>query len=382
MIRVGRLRGLFDPLLDALPSLGSLAVLVVGVVRMRQGAVTVEEVVSVAFLFTVLAFPVRAIGWVLDRAAAQRGRLGAGAARCSPRPATCATARGRVPGPADAPVSLAFRDVEFAYDGGAAGAARRHVRRAGRAGPWPWSARPAPASRPSRRSPPGWSTRPPGGSSSTASTSASSRRPTLAGRGRAGAADSVRLRRHRSRQRGAGPRPASTTTTVRAALRLAQADGFVRPAARRAGHHGRRARHLAVRRPAPAAHPGPGARRRPAAAGPRRRHQRGRPAGRGGDPGRAARRGGSSDPGRGLPAGHHRARRRGGLPRARAGGRPRHRTGSCSPPCRATPTWSPRTSGPTPSGNASTPTTKSAIVDEAVAAEDAAPSPSGRRCSA
>lgn len=65
MIRTGRVRGLFDPVLDALPSLGTLGVLVVGAWRLRQGAVDVGDVVSVAFLFTVLAFPVRAIGWVL-----------------------------------------------------------------------------------------------------------------------------------------------------------------------------------------------------------------------------------------------------------------------------------------------------------------------------
>jgi ABC-type multidrug transport system fused ATPase/permease subunit len=65
MIEVGRVRGLFDPLLDVLPSLGTLSVLVIGAWRLRQGAIGIEEVVSVAFLFTVLAFPVRAIGWVL-----------------------------------------------------------------------------------------------------------------------------------------------------------------------------------------------------------------------------------------------------------------------------------------------------------------------------
>ncbi|WP_329102386.1 ABC transporter ATP-binding protein/permease [Micromonospora sp. NBC_01699] len=65
LISVGRLRGVFDPMLDTLPSLGTLAVLLVGAFRLRQGAVTVTELVSVAFLFTVLAFPVRAIGWVL-----------------------------------------------------------------------------------------------------------------------------------------------------------------------------------------------------------------------------------------------------------------------------------------------------------------------------
>ncbi|MGI5148660.1 ABC transporter ATP-binding protein [Plantactinospora sp. CA-294935] len=65
LISVGRLRGVFDPMLETLPSLGTLAVLLVGAVRLQQGAVTITELISVAFLFTVLAFPVRAIGWVL-----------------------------------------------------------------------------------------------------------------------------------------------------------------------------------------------------------------------------------------------------------------------------------------------------------------------------
>ncbi len=65
MINVGRVRGLFDPILDALPSLGTLAVLIVGGVRLRQDAVSLPEVISVAFLFSVLAVPVRAIGFVL-----------------------------------------------------------------------------------------------------------------------------------------------------------------------------------------------------------------------------------------------------------------------------------------------------------------------------
>jgi len=65
LIRVGRLRGVFDPLLEALPHTGTLVVLLVGTLRLRQGAINVTELVSVAFLFTVLAFPVRAIGWLL-----------------------------------------------------------------------------------------------------------------------------------------------------------------------------------------------------------------------------------------------------------------------------------------------------------------------------
>jgi ATP-binding cassette, subfamily B, bacterial len=65
MIRVGRVRGVFDPMLDMLPNLGTLAVLVVGVIRLRQGAVDVSAVVGASFLFTVLAVPVRTIGFVL-----------------------------------------------------------------------------------------------------------------------------------------------------------------------------------------------------------------------------------------------------------------------------------------------------------------------------
>jgi ATP-binding cassette subfamily B protein len=117
MISVGRLRGVFDPLLDALPSLGTLAALVVGVIRLRQGAVDIEQVVSVAFLFTVLAFPVRAIGWVLTEL--PRSVVG------WERVQGVLTATGDMPygtlSPAAAPAvpaSLRFRDVSFAYDGG------------------------------------------------------------------------------------------------------------------------------------------------------------------------------------------------------------------------------------------------------------------------
>jgi ABC-type multidrug transport system fused ATPase/permease subunit len=65
MVDVGRVRGLFDPVMEAVPTLGTLAVLLVGTARLRSGATTVTDLVSVAYLFTVLAMPIRAIGWVL-----------------------------------------------------------------------------------------------------------------------------------------------------------------------------------------------------------------------------------------------------------------------------------------------------------------------------
>jgi ATP-binding cassette, subfamily B, bacterial len=65
MIDVGRLRGLFDPVMEALPTLGTLSVLLVGGLRLRTGDTTVGSLVSVAYLFSILATPIRAIGWVL-----------------------------------------------------------------------------------------------------------------------------------------------------------------------------------------------------------------------------------------------------------------------------------------------------------------------------
>jgi ABC-type multidrug transport system fused ATPase/permease subunit len=64
-IAVGRVRGLFDPVLEALPNLGVLAVLVVGATRVDSGSLEPGQVIQTAYLFTLLAFPIRAIGWVL-----------------------------------------------------------------------------------------------------------------------------------------------------------------------------------------------------------------------------------------------------------------------------------------------------------------------------
>ncbi|MCU1594334.1 MAG: transporter related protein [Frankiales bacterium] len=66
LVQVGRVRGLFDPLMEALPVIGVLLVLVVGSARVSSGALDSGTLVRVAYLFTLLAFPVRAIGWVLN----------------------------------------------------------------------------------------------------------------------------------------------------------------------------------------------------------------------------------------------------------------------------------------------------------------------------
>lgn len=64
-VAVYRTRGMFDPFIDGLPRLGVLLVLLVGVARVRSGATQPGDVVQVAFLFTLIGFPIRALGWVL-----------------------------------------------------------------------------------------------------------------------------------------------------------------------------------------------------------------------------------------------------------------------------------------------------------------------------
>ena len=64
-IRAGRIRAAFDPALAALPNLGVLIVLMVGVARVRAGQTVAGDVVTVAYLLTIVSFPIRSIGWLL-----------------------------------------------------------------------------------------------------------------------------------------------------------------------------------------------------------------------------------------------------------------------------------------------------------------------------
>lgn len=64
-IEVGRTRGTFDPAIESIPTIGTLTVIAVGAWRAGQGVIGAAEVVQIAYLFSVLAFPVRAFGWVL-----------------------------------------------------------------------------------------------------------------------------------------------------------------------------------------------------------------------------------------------------------------------------------------------------------------------------
>ncbi len=65
MVEVGRLRAVFDPLIEALPNIGILAVLAVGAWRVDQGAVSPGTLISFAYLFRLVALPMRVFGWLL-----------------------------------------------------------------------------------------------------------------------------------------------------------------------------------------------------------------------------------------------------------------------------------------------------------------------------
>ncbi len=65
MVEVGRLRAAFDPMIEALPNIGILAVLLVGAWRVDQGLLTPGALVTFAYLFRLIALPMRVFGWLL-----------------------------------------------------------------------------------------------------------------------------------------------------------------------------------------------------------------------------------------------------------------------------------------------------------------------------
>ena len=115
LVAVGRARGLFDPFMEALPNLGTLAVLLIGAERVASGVTDAGQLVSIAYLFTLLTLPIRAIGWVL----ADLPRAMAGFDRVTP----VLAADGETPHGPDAAATpagaatVAVRDVHFSFAG-------------------------------------------------------------------------------------------------------------------------------------------------------------------------------------------------------------------------------------------------------------------------
>ncbi|WP_199036861.1 ABC transporter ATP-binding protein [Glycomyces salinus] len=118
MIGVGRLRAGFEPLIQGLPDLGVLVALLVGLSRYQAGSLSLEQLVTVSFMFSILSFPIRAIGWVLgDLPTSVVGRKRVDNVLA----ATGDMAYGETDTRRDGPAALEFDSVAYTYpDGGQA----------------------------------------------------------------------------------------------------------------------------------------------------------------------------------------------------------------------------------------------------------------------
>src|SRR5690625_4984685 len=64
-VAMGKVRSVFDPVIEFLPQVATLAVIAVGAWQIQQGAASTGDLVMIAYLLTLMTFPVRAIGFVL-----------------------------------------------------------------------------------------------------------------------------------------------------------------------------------------------------------------------------------------------------------------------------------------------------------------------------
>ena len=65
-MEVGILRSFFEPTLDALPNLGIIMILAIGGWRVSTNTITTGELVQVSLLFSLLSFPMRVVGFLLE----------------------------------------------------------------------------------------------------------------------------------------------------------------------------------------------------------------------------------------------------------------------------------------------------------------------------
>jgi ATP-binding cassette, subfamily B, bacterial len=114
-LRVGRLRASFEPGLDALPSLGTVVLLLVGSWRISTGDLSAGGLVQAMALFGILAFPMRVVGFLLEelpRSVVAHDRL---------RQVMAAPDRPRPADPRPLPggdLGVELRDVSFRHPGG------------------------------------------------------------------------------------------------------------------------------------------------------------------------------------------------------------------------------------------------------------------------
>jgi ABC-type multidrug transport system fused ATPase/permease subunit len=113
---VGRLRATFEPALDALPNLGTIALLAVGAWRISTGTITTGGLVQAMALFGILTFPMRVVGFLLEelpRAVVAADRLEEVLATPS-RPLPDSGAALDLP---DGPLAVEVEGLRFGYGG-------------------------------------------------------------------------------------------------------------------------------------------------------------------------------------------------------------------------------------------------------------------------
>lgn len=116
LIHVARLRAQFNPVMEALPEIAILLVLLLGGWRAAQGAGSPGTVVQFAYLFSLLAFPLRVLGFLLGdlpRSVAGWDRL---RRVLDADEELLELSADDAPPPPQAPSELELHGVHFAYD--------------------------------------------------------------------------------------------------------------------------------------------------------------------------------------------------------------------------------------------------------------------------
>ena len=115
-IEAAKVTANFEASLDALPALTTVALLVVGVWRVEQGAITAGTLVGLINLFALLIWPLRLIGYVLgDMPRAVAGYERVAEVLAEPLPSS-RRGRGELPG---GPLELVVDRVGYGYEPGA-----------------------------------------------------------------------------------------------------------------------------------------------------------------------------------------------------------------------------------------------------------------------
>lgn len=114
-IQVGRIRGTFEPTIDAIPNIGIIILLLIGSWQVSTGSLDTGDLVQGVALFSLLAFPMRVVGFFLQempRAVVSIARIdGVVAQPRSPEPETGVSL------PAG-PLAVDFDHVSFSYEPG------------------------------------------------------------------------------------------------------------------------------------------------------------------------------------------------------------------------------------------------------------------------